>query len=53
MICPLCEMEVEEFDDPDGAEIAFCCNCRVMIAIYDMTDDDKGCGVSGKIKSKT
>lgn len=43
MLCPLCEMEVEDFNEPDGAERAFCCNCRVMITIHDMTDDDEIC----------
>jgi hypothetical protein len=40
MLCPLCELRVEEFDEPDGAVRAVCCNCRVMITITDLTDDE-------------
>jgi len=40
MVCPLCELKVEEFDEPDGAVRAYCCSCNIMITITELTDRD-------------
>lgn len=40
MICPICEMKVEEFDEPDEALRATCCNCKIMITIHELTDKE-------------
>jgi hypothetical protein len=40
MRCPLCELKVEDLDEPDGAVRAYCCNCEVLITITEMTDKE-------------
>ena len=40
MICPLCEMKVDEFDEPDEAVRAVCCHCKIMIAIHELNNDE-------------
>jgi hypothetical protein len=40
MVCPICELKVEEFDEPDEAVRMFCCRCEVMITIHEMTDKE-------------
>lgn len=39
MICPLCELKVDDFDEPDGAVRGVCCHCKIMIAIHDLGDN--------------
>jgi hypothetical protein len=39
MICPVCELKLEEFDqDPDGADRMTCCACNIMITIHELND---------------
>jgi len=40
MICPVCEIKVEEFDEPDGAIRFICCHCKTLITLRDITDDE-------------
>jgi len=40
MNCPICELKVEEFDEPDEAVRAVCCHCKILITIHELTDDE-------------
>jgi len=33
-------LKVEEFDEPDEAVRATCCNCKIMITIRELPDDE-------------
>lgn len=38
MNCPICGIELDEFDEPDEATRMFCCGCNIMVTITDITD---------------
>jgi hypothetical protein len=38
MICPYCGLELEEFDEPDEAVRAYCCECNIMVTIHELND---------------
>lgn len=40
MICPICEIKVENFDDPDGTIRLICCHCKSIITMTELTDDE-------------
>jgi len=37
-ICPYCHEEMIDGDDGDYTSNFFCCVCKLMIAVFDMTD---------------
>lgn len=40
MNCPICELKVEEFDQPDESVRAVCCKCRILITINALPDEE-------------
>ena len=41
MICPVCEIKVEKFDeDPDEAIRFICCSCKTLITLRELTDEE-------------
>jgi hypothetical protein len=37
-ICPHCHEELIDAGEGDFTTSYFCCTCKIMVAIYDMTD---------------
>lgn len=40
MVCPVCELRVEEFDSNDDRTRYVCCHCNALITIERLTDDE-------------
>ena len=39
MVCPICELRVEEFDEnSDGATRYVCCRCKALITVQELPD---------------
>lgn len=39
-VCPYCKEELIEDSENDESSSYFCCVCKLMIVIYDMTDTE-------------
>lgn len=39
-ICPYCKKELLEESETDENTTFFCCSCKLMIVVYDMTDTE-------------
>lgn len=40
MICPICELPAEEFDEPQDSTRYICCRCKTLITIESIDTDD-------------